>query len=68
MRRTYVWATAALAAFAALGVSYAQSQQSLATSFGVFVAPTKGQSAEQQGKDESECYNIAKQAVGTDPE
>ena len=68
MKRTFVFVTGALAAFVALAGAQAQSQQSLATSFGVFVAPAKGQTAEQQAKDESECYNTAKQTVGTDPQ
>lgn len=32
-----------------------------------FVYPTKGQSLEQQKKDESECYQWAKQQTGFDP-
>lgn len=32
-----------------------------------FVYPTKGQDAEQQKKDEFECYNWAKQQSGFDP-
>lgn len=32
-----------------------------------FVYPTKGQSKEQQKKDEFECYNWAKQQTGFDP-
>lgn len=40
-------------------------QQTLAGD--VFVYPSKGQSQEQQGKDQYECYNWAKQNTGIDP-
>lgn len=35
---------------------------------GVFVYPKKNQSAAQQQKDETECYNWAKQQTGVNPE
>jgi hypothetical protein len=49
----------AVAACMALAVTAASAQQ--------FVYPAKGQSPEQQKKDESECYNWAKQQTGIDP-
>jgi len=41
--------------------------KSLAATMSVYVFPGQGQSAEQQSKDESECYNWAVQNTGTDP-
>jgi hypothetical protein len=41
--------------------------KSLAASAGLFAYPGKGQSAEQQTKDESECYGWSKQESGYDP-
>ncbi len=43
-----------------LGAGMASAQE-------FFVYPTKGQDAEQQKKDEFECYNWAKQQSGFDP-
>lgn len=43
------------------------AQQSLSSSLGLVPYPSKGQSAEQQGKDEGECYGWAKQQTGIDP-
>ena len=43
------------------------SAQSLSSSLGVMTYPAKGQSAEQQNKDEGECYAWAKQQTGIDP-
>jgi hypothetical protein len=45
----------------------APSQKGLAATMGVYVFPTEGQPAEQQSKDESDCYNWAVQNTGTDP-
>jgi uncharacterized protein YcfJ len=41
--------------------------QSLSSSLGVVTYPAKGQSAQQQSKDEGECYAWAKQQTGIDP-
>jgi hypothetical protein len=41
--------------------------QSLSSSLGVVAYPSKGQSAEQQSKDEGECFAWAKQQTGIDP-
>jgi Glycine zipper len=41
--------------------------KSLAASAGLFAYPGKGQSAEQQTKDESDCYSWSKQESGYDP-
>jgi Glycine zipper len=46
---------------------YADAQQSISSSIGVIVYPSKGQSAQQQNKDEGECYAWAKQQTGIDP-
>lgn len=43
------------------------SAQSLSSSLGVVVYPSKGQSSTQQGKDEGECFGWAKQQTGIDP-
>jgi hypothetical protein len=43
------------------------SGKTLAATMNVYVFPTQGQNAEQQSKDENECYNWAVQNVGTDP-
>ena len=43
------------------------SAQSLSSSLGVVAYPSKGQSAEQQSKDEGECFAWAKQQTGIDP-
>lgn len=41
--------------------------QSISSSLGVVPYPSKGQSAQQQNKDEGECYAWAKQRTGIDP-
>lgn len=41
--------------------------QSLSSSLGLAPYPSKGQSAEQQSKDEGECFAWAKQQTGIDP-
>jgi hypothetical protein len=43
------------------------SAQSVSSSLGVVPYPSKGQSAQQQSKDEGECYAWAKQQTGIDP-
>jgi hypothetical protein len=51
--------------------SYAQtappSGKSLAATINVYVFPNNGQSAQQQSKDEGECYSWAVTNTGTDP-
>jgi hypothetical protein len=41
--------------------------QSLSSSLGLAPYPSKGQSAQQQSKDEGECFAWAKQQTGIDP-
>jgi hypothetical protein len=43
------------------------AQKTLAATMNVYVFPTQGQTAQQQSKDEAECYNWAVQNTGTDP-
>lgn len=50
-----------------MGCNDAHAQQSLSSSLGVIPYPAKGQSSEQQNKDEGECYAWAKQQTGIDP-
>jgi len=56
---------------ALLGVSLAaaqsEGQKTLAATMEVYVFPTEGQTAEQQSKDEAECYNWAVGQTGNDP-
>ena len=46
---------------------YVEAQQSLSSSIGVIVYPSKGQTAQQQSQAEGECYSWAKQQTGIDP-
>jgi hypothetical protein len=41
--------------------------KTLASTMNVYVFPSKGQTPEQQSKDEAACYNWAVQNTGTDP-
>jgi hypothetical protein len=71
--------TVTVLAFAILGGCTAGAQQaapapaqtapawSPSKDIGVFAFPRNGQNADQQLKDESECYGAAKQATGIDP-
>lgn len=43
------------------------SAQTLSSSLGLVTYPAKGQSAEQQDKDESQCFAWAKKQTGIDP-
>jgi hypothetical protein len=45
----------------------AQSHDQISRKLNIYVYPAKGQSSAQQRKDESECYNWAKQRTGLDP-
>jgi hypothetical protein len=53
-----------LAVFTMMGDALAQS---VSSSLGLAPYPSKGQSAEQQNKDEGECFAWAKQQTGIDP-
>ncbi len=44
-----------------------ESGKTLASTIGVFVFPTEGQAADQQSKDEAECYSWAANNTGSDP-
>jgi hypothetical protein len=48
-------------------VSAPSGSKSLAATMNVYVFPNAGQAADQQSKDEGECYDWAVQNVGTDP-
>jgi len=43
------------------------TQKTLAATMDVYVFPTEGQAADQQSKEEAECYNWAVGNTGTDP-
>ncbi|MFI5181415.1 MAG: glycine zipper family protein [Thermoanaerobaculia bacterium] len=45
----------------------AESYKSMASSLGMIVFPAKGQTPEQQKKDDFDCFNWAKQNTGIDP-
>jgi hypothetical protein len=53
--------------FAVIAAMRDASAQSVSSSLGLAPYPAKGQSAQQQGKDEGECYAWAKQQTGIDP-
>jgi Glycine zipper len=44
-----------------------QGQNQLSRSLNLYVYPEKGQSADQQQRDEAECYDWAKRQTGLDP-
>jgi hypothetical protein len=76
MKRYFSMAILSAAAFLlAAGSAPAQGQaaappsgqKTLASTVGVYVFPTAGQAADQQSKDEGECYNWAVQQSGSDP-
>jgi hypothetical protein len=56
-----------MAVCALSGVHGDASAQSLSSSLGVVPYPSKGQSPQQQTKDEGECFAWAKQQTGIDP-
>jgi hypothetical protein len=61
-----------LAALATASMLMAQSeaptgQKTLAATMNVYVFPSSGQAADQQSKEEAECYNWAVSNTGTDP-
>lgn len=45
----------------------AEPAKTLAATIDVYVFPTKGQAADQQSKDEAECYSWAESSTGNDP-
>jgi len=77
MRRKYAFilVCCGLTALAVTSLIMAQSpaptppsaQKTLASTVGVYVFPTAGQAADQQNKDEGECYTWAVQQSGSDP-
>jgi len=58
---------ASLVAVAFSGIASGEGSQSLSSTLEIYVFPAEGQSAEQQSKDEVECYNWAVSNTGTDP-
>jgi hypothetical protein len=64
VRMTFSLVVALLAVITMMGDA---SAQSISSSLGLAPYPSKGQSAEQQNKDEGECYAWAKQQTGIDP-
>jgi hypothetical protein len=48
-------------------VTVQAQQKTLAATMSVHVFPAEGQAADQQSKDEAECYNWAVNNTGTDP-
>lgn len=42
-------------------------QKTLAATMNVYAFPAEGQAADQQNKDEAECYTWAVNNIGTDP-
>ena len=66
MKHTLLFASAIC--LAAVSLLPAQSSgKTLAASMDVYVFPGQGQAADQQSKDEVECYNWAVQNTGSDP-
>ena len=67
-----IWVVGVIA-FATVSLAVAQSgsqsggQKTLAATMNVYVFPTEGQAADQQSKDEAECYNWAVGQTGNDP-
>ncbi len=52
---------------AAIAMAGSAAAQSLSSSLGVVPYPAKGQSTQQQTKDEGDCFAWAKQTTGIDP-
>jgi hypothetical protein len=65
-KRAVAAATLCLLA-AGAGNAPAQQAASISSSLGVIPYPSKGQTSDQQAKDEGECYAWAKQQTGIDP-
>jgi hypothetical protein len=60
-------ATIALCVFALKAYAQQTASKSMAASLGLYVFPTKEQTAETQQADEMACYNWAKEQTGFDP-
>ena len=72
MRSSRIVAAAVLVAGLALpalaqSVAPPSGQKTLAATMNVYAFPSKGQTPEQQSKDEAECYQWAVSNTGTDP-
>lgn len=72
MRHVLFFATVTTLVFTPLAlaqttVNEPSGQKTLAATMNVYVFPAEGQAAEQQNKDEAECYNWAVSNTGTDP-
>lgn len=74
MKMTSKAVTAAVLMLTALGPAWSQTavappsgQKTLAATMNVYAFPSAGQTATQQSKDESACYEWAVSNVGTDP-
>ena len=52
---------------AAMTLQSGAQAENLASSMGIFIYPASGQSAEQQSKDDYECFMFAKGQTGYDP-
>ena len=67
--KSFIWSLAVVSVFIVLGlfVWHAEAQESLSSSLGVIVYPSKDQSAEQKSKDEGACFTWSKQETGIDP-
>jgi hypothetical protein len=48
-------------------VASASGQKTLAATMNIYVFPKEGQAADQQSKDEAECYDWATKNTGSDP-
>lgn len=62
-----IMASLVIVLFASMAVPDNVLAQSLSSALGLVTYPAKGQSAQQQGKDEGDCYAWAKQQTGIDP-
>jgi hypothetical protein len=47
--------------------AFASAQQGVSASLGLVTYPSGGQTADQQAKDEGECFSWARQSTGVDP-
>jgi len=56
-----------LAFLISFNILFAQDNNGIAKSLGLFVFPSNNQSADQQSKDEMDCFTWAKNQTGVDP-
>jgi hypothetical protein len=65
----FKWVSVVVSVLLVLGLSvwYVDAEDSISSSIGVVVYPSKEQSAEKQSGDEGECYTWAKKETGIDP-